>query len=325
VAKKSKARGRPVDRAMRAERSEKGTMRALWMEALRPFHERNTNQRDLLYVFLPGSDGLEIELLAQNKFISLTETGGIAQDSMLRIAAVESSKLAVGALQKKFPGLKIYETDVKGLVRGEGLLTYPDGEHRQCCRACVLNLDLNERLLLHEDGHSFPILRWIQKIAEIHAVGPKLNWCLYLTLHGEIGWGPQVSADVTLFLRENFNRAQDFSLHARNILGNDLHQRILGGGQVNFSNLSRELQQKVLMLFVPKKIADLIRPQMWRLETKVNLHYGQPEVAPMVSWIIEFNHDPRAAATPDAVYLESVNGVLASAGHIDADGNIVTY
>ena len=61
---------------------------------------------------------------------------------MARIAAVESSKLAVGALQKKFPGLKIYETDFRGLIRGDGLTAYPVGEHKDCCRARVINLDL---------------------------------------------------------------------------------------------------------------------------------------------------------------------------------------
>lgn len=83
------------------------------------------------------------------------------------------------------------------------------------------------------------------------------------------------------------------------------------------------MQQKVLMAFVPKKIADLVRPQMWRLDTKVNLRYGQLGHAPMVTWIINFNFDNRAAGRPDAVYLDSVNGILATAGHIDGQGTVV--
>src|SRR5690606_6308418 len=126
-----------------------------------------------------------------------------------RIAAIESNKLAVGRLQKKFPGLKIYETNFNGLIRGDGLINYPDGEHRQCCRARVVNLDLNE-LLIHRDG-SFSILTWIRKLGEIHAVAPRLDWCLYLTLHGEVRWTPQASQGVQQFLRENFMRAQPFA------------------------------------------------------------------------------------------------------------------
>jgi hypothetical protein len=313
---------RPVDAAMRAERPEKTTVRRIWIDKLGPYHDE-CPEDGLLYVFLPGAEGYEIELLAQNNFIQLTETGGIAQTSMLRIAAIESNKLAVAALQKKFPGLKIYETNFQGLIRGDGLLSYPDGEHRQCCRARVLNLDLNEVLLVQGDEYSFPIFRWIQKLGEIHSVAPRLDWCLYLTLHGEIKWDQNISSIVRQFLSENFNRAGDFSLRSRNILGDEVFSRISEGEEIDFSRLDRELQQKLLMLFVPKKIADIVRAQMWRLETEVNLRYGQPGHAPMVTWVIHFKHDPRAAATPDAVYLQGVNRVLEFAGQIDAKGEVI--
>lgn len=313
---------RPVDAAMRAERPEKKTVRQLWIDKLEPYHAE-CPEAELLYVFLPGAEGHEIELLAQSNFIQLTETGGIAQTSMPRIAAIESNKLAVAALQKRFPGLKIYETNFQGLIRGEGLLTYPHGEHRDCCRARVLNLDLNAVLLVHGDEYSFPILRWIQKLGEIHSLTPRLDWCLYLTLHGEIKWEQHTSAIIRQFLSENFNRATEYSNRARQILGERIFAMISAGQEIDFSTLERELQQKILMLFVPKKIADLVRTQLWRLETEVNLRYGQPQHAPMVTWIIHFKHDPRAAATPDAVYIESVNGVLQSAGQINSRGYIV--
>ncbi len=313
---------RPVDAAMRAARAEKNTVRQLWIDKLAPYHAE-CPQAELLYVFLPGAEGYEIELLAQNNLIQLTETGGIAQTSMLRVAAIESNKLAVAALQKKFPGLKIYETNFQGLIRGEGLLAYPEGEHRYCCRARVLNFDLNDVLLTQGAEHSFPILRWIQKLGEIHCAAPRVNWCLYLTLHGEIRWDQNVSMIVRQFLAENFNRANEFSNGARTILGEEIFLRVLSGDEIDFSTLEREVQQKVLMLFVPKKIADIVRTQMWRLETEINLRYGRPGNAPMVTWIIHFRHDPRAAATPDAVYIESVNSVLEFAGRIDSRGVIV--
>lgn len=314
---------RPVDAAMYAQRPEKATVRRLWLNSLEPYHD-DCPAHELLYVFLPGAEGLEVELLAQHDFIELTETGGIAQASMSRVAAIESSKLAVSALQKRFPGLKIYETNFQDLIRGPGLLTYPDGEHRYCCRARVLNLDLNEVLLIQENEQTFPILRWVQKLGEMHSARPKLNWCLYLTLHGEIRWSHATSDVVKQFLCENFNRAEEFSARARIILGDELFDLIAENDVVDFSALERELQQKILMLFVPKKIADIVRPQLWRIETEVNLRYGQPGHAPMVTWIIHFRHDPRGAATPDAVYVESVNRVLEFAGRINAAGEVIS-
>ena len=177
--------------------------------------------------------------------------------------------------------------------------------------------------MLSHQGASFPILSWIQKLGEIHAAAPRLDWCLYLTLHGEVPWTPIACDAVRRFLRENFLRAQHFADTARILLGVDLFQAIVANSGINFSALQREQQQKVLMAFVPKKIADLVRPQMWRLDTKVNLRYGRSGHAPMVTWIIEFNYDARAPGTPDTVYLDSVNSILAASGRIDSDGNII--
>ena len=230
---------------------------------------------------------------------------------MKRIAAIESNKLAVGTLQKKYPGLKIYETNFAGLIHGDGLLAYPTGEHRDCCRARILNLDLNE--ILAAQVNSFPILKWIQKLGEIHAAAPRVDWGLHLTLHGEVQWNSEVCSSVRQFLRENFVRVQQFSDLARALLGDALFDDIYSNRYVDFSMLERELQQKMLMTFVPKKIADLVRPQMWRLDTKVNLRYGRTGHAPMVTWVIDFISDARAAGTPDAVYIDSVNGILISA------------
>jgi hypothetical protein len=322
VAEKNKSkRGRPVDYAMHAARSEKKAVRSLWLQTLGAYSEKYPNQKELLYVTLPGAEGIEIGLLAEHEFIRLTETGGISQESMFRIAAIESSKPAVGALQKKFPGLKIYETDFKGLIRGDGLTSYPTGEHKNCCRARIINLDMNE--ILTYDGASFPILAWIQKLGEMHAAAPRIDWCLYLTLHGEVRWTSEACHAVRQFLSENFARALQFASSARSLLGNDLFDKIAGDGELHFPDLNRELQQKILMTFVPKKIADLVRSQMWRLETRANLRYGQSGHAPMVTWIIDFTFDSRAAGRPDAVYLDSVNGILAAAGQIDSQGRVV--
>ena len=235
-------RGRPVDLAMHAVRVEKTTVRSLWLKTLDIYDKKYPNPEELLYVTLPGAEGIEIGLLAEHNFIKLTETGGISQESMLRIAAIKSSKLAVGTLQKKYPGLKIYETDFKGLIRGDGLTSYPTGEHKNCCRARVINLDLNE--ILDYGEASFPILAWIQKLGEMHAVTPKVDWCLYLTLHGEVRWTRGVCDVVRHFLRENFARARQFAAAARSLLGDNLFHAIAADGEIDFSGLSKTASKK---------------------------------------------------------------------------------
>jgi hypothetical protein len=310
---------------MHAARSEKSTIREIWIDVLKRYDRQHSGSTGLLYVMLPGAEGREIDLLVEHNLIELTEIGSIAQESMTRIAAVESSPLAVGVLQRKFPGLKIYQTNFAALVRGHGLLSYPQGDERNCCRARVINLDLNETLAVRDDGSAaFPILIWIQKLGEMHAAYPRLDWCLYLTLHGEVHWTKQLSETVRIYLQENFGRAELFSRYARTLLGAELHEQIFSGaGELDVAALPREQQQKILMAFVPKKIADLVRTQHWRLETESNLRYGQPGHAPMVTWIIHFKHDLRAAGIPDAVYVESLNGVLAVAGRIELDGSVI--
>ena len=226
MARKAK-RHRPVDRAMRAERSEKIVVRELWIRTLKRYDRDYQHPDELLYVTLPGAEGREIELLLEHRLIRLTEVGSITQESMTRIAAIESSSLAVGSLQRKYPGLKIYQTNFGGLVRGDGLLTYPQGDEKACCRARVINLDLNETLAPQSDINvSFPVLIWIQKLGELHAANPRLDWCLYLTLHGEVHWTQHVSETVRSFLRENFERAEMFCRHARAVLGAKLHAQI---------------------------------------------------------------------------------------------------
>jgi hypothetical protein len=49
---------------MLAHRPEKATVRGLWMDKLDTYHT-NYPPPELLYVFLPGAEGHEIELLAR--------------------------------------------------------------------------------------------------------------------------------------------------------------------------------------------------------------------------------------------------------------------
>jgi hypothetical protein len=220
--------------------------------------------------------------------------------------------------------LKIYDRPFQSLVRGDTPIRYPTGEDQVFCRARIVNLDLNAPLNPADDDQlKFSILLWIQKLAELHAVSPRRNWCLCLTLHGELPWGAPTCRSVQLFLTENFNRAPDFAKLSRRVLGRSLYDRIVGNAPVDFSKLNREAQQKILMTFVPKMVAQMVQGQGWRVSTRTNLRYGQADHAPMVTWILAFEHDPRTTSTPATVYNEILGEILKESGRINNRGLVV--
>ena len=301
-------------------------MRDLWVAAAKNYEEKYRGESEPLYLTLSGGEGREIKRLTEEHLVGTTEVGGIATESQGKVVAVESSPLAVGQLQRRFPGLKILEIAVEALVRGEGLTQFPQGDHEKCCRARIVNLDLNEVLkgVEREGALVFPVLSWITKFAQLHARFPRRDWCLFLTLHGEIPWAAGIGEAVQEFLQENLQRAEAFRSATQRLLGHELYDRLAGAKVDNLSRLTREAQQKVLMVFVPKKIAQLVRDQGWRLKTTHNLRYGaSPHQAPMVSWIIEFITDPKSSRKPEAVYLRSVNDALTNVGEVTEDGRLV--
>ncbi len=76
------------------------------------------------------------------------------------------------------------------------------------------------------------------------------------------------------------------------------------------------------MAFVPKRIADLVRTQGWRVETVHNIAYGGSGHASMVTWVLRFHWDLRVTSTPDAVYRDSVRSVLSAPGLIAENGTL---
>jgi hypothetical protein len=277
-----------------------------------------------LYLTLSGAGGRDIELMIQRRIIRQSEVGGIALEDMDKVVAVESHPDSVLALQKQFPGLKILQVPFHNLIRSTNPLRWPQGEDEKCCRAHVINLDLNEPLQSAETGGhiTFPILQWIQKLAQIHAASPHTDWYLCLTLHGEIPWSREVGQDVQSFLAENCRLEPMFAKECQKLLGNDLFRRILESHDVALDQLEQASQQKVLMAFVPKKISQLVLVQGWRVITSRNIRYGGGRRAPIVSWIFNFNWDTRVSSTPNIVYLECLKSVLAKRGYIAENGHL---
>ena len=88
-------------------------------------------------------------------------------------------------------------------------------------------------------------------------------------------------------------------------------------------SLSYEERQKLLMVFVPKKIAEMVHGQNRQVKTSQNLRYGgTADEAPMVTWVFSFLWDTRASVTPDAVYKDCLNLILSAAGYVSDTGQI---
>jgi len=316
-------RPRPIDLAMQSDRPEKKTMRQLWVDVVRAVNE-NPVQDVPLYLTLSGAEGRDIQMLLDNGLITQTETGAIDTESSGRVIAVERSPEATLELQKRFPGLKILETDIGTLLHGDRLTRFPSGNDEIYCRAKIVNLDLNQTLRASEDEDQivFPVITWIRKLCQIHGRPPRINWYLCLTLHGEIGWSPDVCKEMQEFLKENFEGDGDFANSCRNFMGDQFYNEIASENDIDFSHLNTGLQQKILMIFVPKRIAQQINQDSWRVSTQHNIRYGgSAGRAPMVSWILHFHSDRRAASRPSKVYRESLNTILDATIFIDEKGN----
>jgi hypothetical protein len=309
---------------MAEDRPQKQTVRSLWLDAVTQFAEAFPDDPHPLYVTLSGAEGRDIALLIEAGLIQTTETGAISTVHRHRVVAVERNTVAVIALQKKYPGLKILEHPFQNLVRGDSPLRWPDGDDVRHCRARVVNLDLDETLSARKDAGEirFPVLSWISKLAQIHAVD-RLDWSLCFTLHGEIEWDSQTSVAVCDFLVENFRCEEAFATASQSFLGSVVFSRILDERPIDLSAVDVGDQQRILMVFVPKKIASLVCQQGWKVSTGRNLRYGGTGGhAPMVTWIVNFSWHAQASSNPDPVYRACLREILNGVGAIEEDGRI---
>ena len=318
---------REIDLAMANERPAKVAIRELWLERARVFHEQYPHDDVPLYLTLSGAEARDIKLLAENNIIQLTEIGAIAPESQRRVVAIEQNPQAVLVLNKTLPGLKILQQNFGSFIKGNSPLSFPTNrDDIEYCCAKIINLDFQSSLeLKNENGNIiFPIFNWIHKISLLHAhKKPQLNWCLCLTLNSAINQ-PQITGEfIQRFLKENYELSPEFETSCRNLLGDEIQDAILSDNLLDLSLFSVEEKQKILMIFVPKKISNIVHNQNWHVRTLWNLCYGGNEgQAPMVSWILSLEWDERAAATPQTVYQESLTQILASVRRIEDDGAI---
>lgn len=308
---------------MAADRPEKVTMRRLWLEVLHRFALEIVDESPL-YLTLPGGEGKDIQMLVEAGLLELSETGSVVDRHRRRVIAVESNSQALVSLRRRFPGLTIREQPFENLVRSDSQFRWPEGEDAEFCKARVVNLDLNACLDARvDDGElKIPIFAWIQKLCQLHK--PKrISWSLCLTLHGEVHWTLDASGMVRDFLCENFKRDESFASACADLLGEEVCDAIRRRDSVDFAAQGVDMQQRILMVFVPKRIAHTVHADGWRVNTLRNLRYGGTGArAPIVSWILDIIWEPQAFRQPETVYRESLSKILVGAGRIEENGTL---
>lgn len=318
---------RSVDGAMAAERPEKQTVREIWVGEVEEHHEAPPPEPVPLYLTLPGAAGRDIAVLIERKLLTLTETGAIADAESMRVVAVEGSPVAAIELQTRYPGLKVLEQPLHGLLRSAGPFEFPRGEDRRFCRAQVVNLDFDKPLhgTVEQDQLAFQALALVAKLAKLHGDDPHVDWTLCLTLNADLeSWSQDVDTKACQFLAANFKADPEFSSLAEGLLGRDLHDRIIRDPDaVAIRDRSPEEQQRLLMVLVPKRIAHDVHGEGWRVETVENLRYGgSGDQTPMVTWVLRLTWDERSTTEPAVLYQEALRGSLQRLGHIDSQGEL---
>ena len=306
---------RAVDVAMAQERPEKGFVRDLWYEEIRRAADEFELGDEPLYLTLPGALGHDIQMLIDRGLFVLTEVASFREEDQGRIVAIESNNAAVIELQRRYPGLKIYEHPLLNLVQGQGPFAWPDGENAVFCRARVVNLDLNSPLMgTWGAAPKFPVLSAIAKLSQLHARDPALDWTLCLTLHGEVEVDQDTDERLKDFVKDNMTRDAFFACQLNRFLGKDLTDQLFVHRTCMIQEMDREQIQRTLMVLIPKLIAHLLHSEGWEIETTKNLRYGDEPTAPIVTWIMRFRRTSRAQ--PNQIYSQAINSIFDSYGKI---------
>lgn len=312
-----------VQAAMNEGRPAKAAIRELWMSRLGGLDRVETAGKDEpLYVTLCGADGFDIHAAVSEGVIRLAETGGIAQEHLWKIVAIEQDNEAVLTLQRTFPGLRILDQNLKSLLKGDGHLAWPSRRERSVWRATCINMDLNSSFEAREDGRGiyFPVASWIYKIAEIHADQTPKNWCLFLTLNASINWNQSVWIHVSKILRENASEHSEFAEGLASVVSEGVVESIMRA-ETSMPSIETDDAHGLLLAIVPKQICQFL-PDAWAVEIDASLRYGggSSMAAPMVSFIVNFVHDGELAGRRDVAYQRSIQTIFSSTNYVDDSG-----
>lgn len=320
-----------VTLAMVEERPEKDVMRELWAECVGEVATQNfTEECDPsppLYLSLCGAKGLDILKLVERGIVARTETGAIAEADLGKIVAIESDPGAALELRETFSGLDVLDRKVEDLLSMPSDMAWPDRKLRRVLRSRVVNLDLNASLAarIQQNQLQFPLVKMIEKFAVLHAQDPHVNWSLCLTLHADLTFDAGALGRISSFLAENFKKEEVYAAVSSGLLGTDLYEKLAEGKCPDevINDLEPVDIQNLLMALIPKRIICDTHRHGWKVTTRRNLRYGAAPAAPMVSWILDFEWDPRGSSAPQELYSESLEGAVASVEEIDSNGELL--
>jgi len=315
---------------MAEERPEKNTMRDLWAERVGEIAAQGIDGGDNppppLYLSLCGAKGLDIVKLAEHGIVARTETGAIAEADLGKIVAVESNTDAAQELREAFFGLDVFDSPIEDLLSMPSDLRWPDKKLRRILRSRIVNLDLNKALAVRikQNQLQFPLVKMIEKFAVLHAQDPHVDWCLCLTLHADLALDKGALGRVASFLAENFKKEEAYAAASSGLLGVELYEQLKDGkcSDAVFNGLHPADIQNLLMALIPKRIISDTHRHGWKVTTRRNLRYGTAPAAPMVSWILDFEWDPRGSSAPQELYSESLEGAVAGVEEIDSKGEL---
>jgi hypothetical protein len=313
------------------ERPEKDAMRELWAECVGDAAAEDVTEGDgpspPLYLSLCGAKGLDIIKLVEHGIVARTETGAIAEADLGKIVAIESDPDAAEDLRKTFSGLDVFDRKFEDLLSMPSDMAWPDKKVRRILRSRVVNLDLNTSLAarIKQNQLQFPVVKMIEKLAVLHAQDPQIDWSLCLTLHADLSLDAGALSRIASFLAENFKKEEIYAAASSGLLGDDLYEQLSQGECADdvINDLEPVDIQNFLMALIPKRIISDTHRHGWKVTTRRNLRYGTAPAAPMVSWIIDFEWDPRGSSAPQELYSESLDGAVANLEEIASNGELL--
>ncbi|QMU55621.1 MAG: hypothetical protein GKS04_00200 [Candidatus Mycalebacterium zealandia] len=317
---------RPVDKAITSDRLPKKHVRNLWIDKVEEEEGKlDSDHQTPIYLTLPGGEGKEIQELIDRGILGRTEATSIRDSDKWKVVAVENCPREVSKLQRKFPGLIIHQTSIADLLKGDGELRFPEGRVLKHCLAKIINLDLNFPLKgkFVNSVSIYPIVQLIKKIAEIHNnQSPSEEWFLFLTLHGEIQLEEKMKSEVVTFINENLSGHPEFAEKAEKLI-NQMDEKRIDSNILNIILKNGKLQQKFIMLFLPKLVADRLKNHKWNIIINHAYIYGSlPDSAPMTTWIMSFRKNNSDGATGNSCYEDNVNNILNNLAEIDSNGRV---
>lgn len=306
-------------------------MRKLWAECVGSIADDHIADEDSppppLYLSLCGAKGLDILKLVEHGIVARTKTGAIVERDLGKVVAIEADPNAAHELRETFSGLDVLDRKLEDLLSMPSDMAWPKRKLRRVLRSRVVNLDLNTSLAarIKQNQLQFPVVKMIEKFAVLHAQDPQINWSLCLTLHADLALDSGALGRISSFLAENFKKEEVYAAASAGLLGSDLYDRLSHGKCPDgaLDDLEPNDVQNLLMALIPKRIISDTHRLGWKVTTKRNLRYGVDPVAPMVSWILDFEWDPRGSSAPQELYSECLENAVATVEEIDTDGNFL--